>query len=163
MKALLTILLFDFFYFAHAQQIPVDYELTNSTQLEDLAEDEETASEDEHDSQQMQYFAKHPVDINSSDVEQITWLDPLLINNLSSYRKLLGDIIDIHELQAVPGFTIEIIKSIQPFITLTKNRVTAFNLRERLQKRRIYGTYPADHRSRIICRLSRLCITKIYR
>ena len=146
MKALLTILLFDFFYFAHAQQIPVDYELTNSTQLEDLAEDEETASEDEHDSQQMQYFAKHPVDINSSDVEQITWLDPLLINNLSSYRKLLGDIIDIHELQAVPGFTIEIIKSIQPFITLTKNRVTAFNLRERLQK----GEYTALIRPTIV-------------
>ena len=133
MKALLTILLFSFF-FANAQQVPVDYESTNSTQLEEMAEDEETPSEDEHDSQQMQYFATHPVDINSSDVGQITWIDPLLISNLSSYRKLLGDIIDIHELQAVPGFTIEIIKSIQPFITLTKNKVTAANLRERFQK-----------------------------
>ena len=75
MRTVLTIFLVTFIIAVNAQQVPVDDEPGNSTQLEDLAEGEESTSEDEHDSQQMQYLAMHPVDINSSEVDQITWID----------------------------------------------------------------------------------------
>jgi hypothetical protein len=135
-KSLFTILfLVACFYVAYGQQSQDDYEHPgNANQLEDLAEDDELVPENDYDIQQLRYFARHPIDINSSDLEHLTWIDPLLVSNLSAYRKLLGDIIDIHELQAVPGFTIEIIKSIQPYITLNKHKVTASNLRERFIK-----------------------------
>jgi hypothetical protein len=102
-------------------------------QLEESAEDEEGESENDYDAQQLAYFIKHPLDINGSDLDQLPLIGPLLVSNLTAYRKLLGDLIDLHELQAVPGFTIEIIKSILPYVTIKKD-ISISDFRERFSK-----------------------------
>ena len=78
-------------------------------------------SENDYDLQRLDDLRKHPLDINGKELSTLPLLDPLLIENLVTYRKLLGDIIDIHELQAVPGFTIAVIKQILPYVTVKKD------------------------------------------
>jgi len=120
---------------AYSQQNNADIENdVNADQLEDLNQDEDQESENDYDLQQLKYFSRHPLDINGTELEQLSLLDPLLISNLLSYRKLLGDIIDIHELQAVPGFTIELIKTILPFVTLRKDKSSISAIHERFSK-----------------------------
>lgn len=132
MKALFAILLFLLVQMSFAQTNGLD-EVNggNENFLEDLMQDEESESENDYDIQQLRYFIKHPIDVNGPDLEQLTLLDPLLISNLSSYRTVFGDLIDIHELQAVPGFTITVIKSILPYITIQKDHLSLSNVGER--------------------------------
>jgi hypothetical protein len=63
----------------------------------------------------------NPIDINRADAEvlQATYLlNPGQISNLISYRNQFGSLISLYELQAVPGFDLETIDRILPFITL---------------------------------------------
>lgn len=62
-----------------------------------------------------------PIDINKAEAEllQSTYLmNENQINNLIAYRTSFGALISLYELQAVPGFDIESIERIIPFITL---------------------------------------------
>ena len=133
MKIILIILIISFFPTHGFPQQPVVESVTeiNANQLEESAEEEESETENDYDAQQLSFFIKHPVDINGPDLEQLPFINPILINNLSAYRKLLGDIIDLHELQAVPGFTIEVIKSIMPYVTVGNDELSFTGLQER--------------------------------
>ena len=59
----------------------------NTNQLEEYAEDEEVDTEHDYDAQQMHYLARHPLDVNGSELEQLPAIDELLISNLTAYRK----------------------------------------------------------------------------
>jgi hypothetical protein len=132
MKLTFTIFIFFIINIARSQQSPQDVESDiNSSQLEALMEDEDNDTENDYDIQQLRFFLKHPLDINGPDLEQLSMLDPLRITNLAAYRKVLGDIIDIHELQAVPGFTIALIKMILPYVTILKDQMSAANIHKR--------------------------------
>lgn len=99
---------------------PQDEELINDQQLEDVAETDDTETEDEYTAQQLTALKNDPVNINDPAVSltELPFLDAMLVNNLVIYRNLLGPFISIYELQAVPGFSIEIIKKILPYITV---------------------------------------------
>jgi len=87
--------------------------------LENQATDE--AGEMEEDIQQWQHLKKHPLNLNTAGVEEFSvfpFITPLLIQKLELYRKLLGNLVDVHELQAVPGWGPELIKKIQPYVTV---------------------------------------------
>jgi hypothetical protein len=99
---------------------------------DDRQKDDDGDSDNDYDLQQLEHFQRHPININSDDVEQLIILDRVLINNLFRYRKLLGDLIDLHELQAVPGFSVDIIKKILPYITVDRYALTKDNLHDRL-------------------------------
>jgi hypothetical protein len=105
----------------------------NINQLED-AEEDEAGAENDYDSQRLNFFVKHPLDINGTELEQLPLIDHYLIHNLTTYRKLLGDIIDLHELQAVPGFSIDIIKSILPYVSIKTDKLSGRNIWERITK-----------------------------
>jgi hypothetical protein len=136
MKLMLAILTTLFFVVTgYSQQRVAETENDiNANQLEELAEDEEGETENDYDLQQLNYFTRHPLDINGPDLGQLPLIDPLLLTNLKVYRQLLGDIIDLHELQAVPGFTVATIKSILPYVTLNKEKLSLPDLRERFIK-----------------------------
>jgi hypothetical protein len=116
------------------QQVNDDEEEFGASNLEELSQDEETESENDYDLQLLANLRKHPLNINGEEIQELPILDPLLVLNLSSYRNLLGDIIDIHELQAIPGFTSDIIKKIMPFVEVRKNVASAETLRTRITK-----------------------------
>ena len=90
-------------------------------QLETFAESHEEDTEDEYNSQQLQFYRSHPANLNG-DFESLNNF-PLLniaqVNQLMAYRKILGDLVSIYELQAVPGFTIRLIREIFPYVTVT--------------------------------------------
>lgn len=135
MRAILhTLLLMLCCQFIRSQQPEDEEDTFSSTQLEDLSQDEESESENDDDVQRLAHYRKNPININSKEVHALPLLDPLLIENLRSYRNLLGDLIDVYELQAVPGFTNDIIKRIMPFLTVRKNELTKAGIKERLQK-----------------------------
>jgi hypothetical protein len=133
MKMVLAILIISFSWKAAAQQgnNEPEHEI-NTNRFEDQAEAEESESENDYDLQQLKHLIKHPLDINGSDLDQLPLIDPLHIHNLIAYRRLMGDIIDLHELQAVPGFHIDLIRSILPYITVAKQKFSIPMMHQRI-------------------------------
>ncbi|MBL0144816.1 MAG: helix-hairpin-helix domain-containing protein [Chitinophagaceae bacterium] len=87
---------------------------TTEQQIENVtANNEDNETEDDSYLQQMQHFIKNPVNLNTADeaeLKELIVLSPLQIASLVSYRKLLGNLISIYELQSVPGWDLELYK-----------------------------------------------------
>lgn len=131
MKCALTIL-FVMLCNAVTSQTVID-EYSNSIVTEDNRDkDEENDHDDDYELQQLEYYRRHPININRDEVERLAILDRMLVISLYRYRKLLGDLIDLHELLAVPGFTIDVIRKILPFVTVDVNALTKINRHDRL-------------------------------
>src|SRR3569623_374632 len=98
-------------------------------QLEDItASNEDAETEDDAYLQQMQHFLKEPLNLNYADaglLEQLNLLSPLQISNFLSYRKLLGNFLNIYELQAIPACDLELIRQIRPYITVQQKTSVA--------------------------------------
>lgn len=78
----------------------------------------------------------NPIDINRADAEvlQATYLlNPAQISNLISYRNKFGALISLYELQAVPGFDLNTIDRILPFVTLGESLNRSQNFLTRLK------------------------------
>ena len=90
-------------------------------QLENEIEQGDNPIEDDLYWQQLEYYQKHPVNINTVEEEQLRSLNLLTeiqIASIMRYRKFLGVLLNIYELQAIPGLDILTIKKILPFITV---------------------------------------------
>jgi hypothetical protein len=117
-KPILTFYFLFFTFQLPAQEPPVS---TAEQQLENLTDAAETETEDDTYLQQMQEFIKHPVNLNTADVtemRELRILTDLQIQNFIAYRKLLGKLISVYELQAVPAWDVVTIKKILPFISV---------------------------------------------
>ncbi len=87
---------------------------------DDLAESELT-------DQWRQEF-QHPIQINLITYEeliQLPWVSQLQAQSLIAYRKINGKLIDIYELQAVPGWDLHTIRLIAPLIVLNEAKLNA--------------------------------------
>jgi len=90
-------------------------------QLENLAEQQETATEDDSYLQSLLQFKKNKLNLNTADagdLRELKALTDLQIQNFLKYRKLLGNLISVYELQAVPTLDIESIQKILPFVRI---------------------------------------------
>lgn len=113
-----------------AQEIPVNTE----QQLENLVLATEEETEDDLFLQELEYFRKNPLNLNTADANELRRLrviTDLQIANLLSYRNLLGNLLNIYELQAVPSWDIGTIKTILPFVTVA----TPLSVKEEMGKR----------------------------
>lgn len=82
-------------------------------------QDEDINYEDIYE-QLLQYYL-NPLNLNTASGEELRSLyvlGPIEINNFLSYRENFGALLSIYELQAVPGFTLESIERLLPFVTL---------------------------------------------
>lgn len=73
---------------------------------------------------QLEHFAKHPIDLNNTTPEELknlVLLSPLQISNLFSHLSNNGKLLDLSELQAIPAFDLQTIQNILPFVTLKRN------------------------------------------
>jgi hypothetical protein len=122
---------------AKAQEILDEPPAIVEQQLEDLTEgNEDIETEDDGYLQEMQHFLKEPINLNYADAEQLKdlkLLNALQINNLLSYRKLLGNFLSIYELQAVPAWNLDIIRRIRPFVTVNEKTAILPSLSKRLK------------------------------
>lgn len=105
-------------------------------QLEDLtAQNEDAETEDDSYLQELQYYVKHPVNVNYADanaLQQLKILSPVQIESLLSYRKLLGNFLSVYELQAVPTWDLNLINRIIPYVTVAPKADVIKSIRKRL-------------------------------
>jgi hypothetical protein len=106
----------------------------NEQQLESQAEREEGIAEDDSQWQQLEYLQKHPLNLNiatDNDLKALRLLTDLQISNFLLYRKMLGPLLHVNELQAVPAWDLPTIKKLLPFVTVSDQK----NIAERLGER----------------------------
>ena len=117
------------------QQEPAN--TTGEQQLENITENgEDVETEDDTYLQQLANLQRNPININYADLDELKQLRTLSvfqINNLINYRNLLGKLIDIYEIQAVPGFDIATIQKIRPFITISEKADLVGTIADRLK------------------------------
>ncbi len=90
-------------------------------QLENLADQQDGETEDDSYLQTLVQFRKNPIDLNiadAADLKELRLISDLQIQSFLSYRDLLGKLVSIYELQAVPEWDIEIINRVLPFIKM---------------------------------------------
>lgn len=91
-------------------------------QFENISEAENGETEDDSYQQQLQFYRKRPLNLNTAtetDLQVFRWLTDLQIRNFIRYRSLLGKLISIYELQAIPGWDVESINLTRPFVKVS--------------------------------------------
>ncbi len=118
-------------------QVPATPPNIVEQQLEALTENNEDAeTEDDSFLQAMRQFLKNPVNLNAADIttlKELMLFSPVQIQNIISYRYLLGNFISIYELQAVPGLDLALIERIRPYITVSTPQNVITSIGERLK------------------------------
>ena len=90
-------------------------------QLESLADSDPAEAGDDLWLQQMSQFETNPLNLNAAgweELQELKIITDLQIASLLSYRQLLGKLISIYELQAVPGWDLYTIKKVLPFVAV---------------------------------------------
>lgn len=108
-----------------------------SAAAEEQLEHSATAADDDTRWQQLNTYARHKLPLNTADagaLRSLGLLTPLQINNLLSYRNLLGALASIYELQAVPGFDTALIRRLLPYVTTGTTLQPLYTLRDYLHK-----------------------------
>ena len=116
-KLLLILFISNYPLFAFSQELPPGTE----QQLENLADVDQAETEDDSYLLQLEQFRRNPINLNMADemeLGELRIVTDLQIQNLLSYRKLFGKLIDIYELQAVPSWDLITIRKLLPFITV---------------------------------------------
>ena len=115
-----------------ADQLPPT---TTEQQLENITENnEDLETEDDSYLQEMVQFQKNPVDLNTADealLKELLVLSPLQIQNLISYRAVLGKLINIYELQGIPGWNVRTIQRVLPYVSVSSALNVSADLRQR--------------------------------
>lgn len=102
---------------SYAQELSATVE----QKLENLTEHTDGDVEDDSYLQQLDYYKKHPLNINAANKEDLVafkFLTGLQIEHLLAHRQVQGFFIDIYELQGVAAWDVGTIKKLLPFITV---------------------------------------------
>ncbi len=126
--------------FPALSQVPEPEPATNSTteqQIENITENnEDQETEDDSYLQELNQFLKHPVNLNradETDLKNLRVLSPMQTQNLMLYRDALGQLLNIYELQAVPGWDIATIHKIRPYVTVSNQQTALEAFSQRLR------------------------------
>lgn len=102
-------------FVAGQQEPPQDW-------LEEWQPSDESLTEDDAGWLELERLRRHPVSLNSASAEelqQIPFLSALHIAQLVLYRQQMGPLLHVHELQAVPAWSTDLIRRILPFTTIS--------------------------------------------
>ncbi len=119
-------------------QVPEPITNTTEQQLENItANNEDVETEDDSYLQQIQHFLKNPINLNTasaSELKELRLLTPVQIQNFILYRILIGKLVDVYELQAIPAWDVQTIQKIRPYITVSLQIELIETLNHRLRK-----------------------------
>ena len=113
--------------------------ITSNTeqQLENITENnEDIETEDDAYLQEMVQFIKNPIELNYADaaaLNQLRMLTPMQVHNFILYRNLVGKLVNLYELQAVPGWDIGTIQKLRPYINVSIQVSAAGTVKRRLK------------------------------
>lgn len=99
------------------QEIPAHTE----EQLENQAAADQNNPEDDSYAAALEQFRRHPINLNRADADELhlfPLLNGLQIEALLAYRRQLGPLLHIYELQAIPAWDVSTIRKVLPYITL---------------------------------------------
>lgn len=120
MKTLMMLLTFLFAYLRLTAQAEETNINIAEQQLENTTENnEDVETEDDSYLQLLRRLLKTPLDLNAADADdlkELRLLTPLQVQQFILYRTLAGKLINIHELQAVPGWDVPTIHKIRPYL-----------------------------------------------
>ncbi|SJZ47000.1 DNA uptake protein ComE [Chitinophaga eiseniae] len=105
--------------------------LENETAVADVP------SDDDENWQQLEDFRRHKIQLNTAGeatLQSLGMLTDIQIGELLTYRRLLGDLVSIYELQAVPGFEPELIQQLLPYVKVGNDLSPHYTLRDYLHK-----------------------------
>jgi DNA uptake protein ComE-like DNA-binding protein len=111
--------------------------LQQEQQMEQQTEAAETETEDDTYWQQVEAFRRHPLNLNAAeeaDLQQLPMLNALQIASFLRYRQLLGKLVSLQELQAIPGWDLVTIRKLLPLVALGNDQPMAKRLMQRLVK-----------------------------
>ncbi|MBX9784520.1 MAG: helix-hairpin-helix domain-containing protein [Chitinophagaceae bacterium] len=115
MKQFFVILFLVFLaYHSSAQENP-----TTEQQIENITEADESETEDDSYVQALQQYTKNKLNLNTAtetELKDFPFLTPIHIDNFLNYRRLFGKFINLYELQAVPGWDVNTIQKMLPYI-----------------------------------------------
>ena len=104
-------------------------------QLENITENtEDSETEDDSYLQEMLQYQQHPINLNTANetlLKGLRTLTPMQIQSLINYRILLGKLINVYELQSIPGWDIATIQKIRPYISIVGNQDVITTLKSR--------------------------------
>ena len=136
----LVLLLCSSIEYAYAQVAPsepAEPPAVLEQQLENLTESaDDVVTEDDSYLQELVQFIKEPLNLNYADegqLQELKLLSPLQISNLIAYRNLLGNLINIYELQAIPGWDVSLTRRIRPYVTVSSKLYVFNTIGSRLQ------------------------------
>ncbi len=108
---------------ARSQDAPQALPPSVEQQLENLTEaNEDVETEDDSYLQDLQQYIKNPVNLNyatESELRILKFITPLQAQQLQTYISAFGKLIDLYELQAIPGWNVDLIRKIRPFVTVS--------------------------------------------
>lgn len=67
-------------------------------------------------------FAENPININTAQVDelaQLPMLTDMAVANLMDHLKTHGKLLNIYELQSINGFTVDVIRQLEPFVKVS--------------------------------------------
>lgn len=110
-------------------------ETLDDQELEFFSEWKEGETEDEYSRQLLAAYLDHPLNLNDdwAALAEFPLLQALQIDNLLQYRRVFGALIDVYELQAVPGFDLETIRAILPYVRVSQPDFYSGTLRSKLR------------------------------
>ncbi|MBC9934577.1 ComEA family DNA-binding protein [Chitinophaga qingshengii] len=109
--------------------------LENALENETAATD--ATSEDDEDWQQLEDFMRHKIQLNTADeatLQSLGVLTDIQVQSFLTYRRLLGNLVSIYELQAVPGFEPELIRQLLPYVKVGNDLMPHYNMHDYLHK-----------------------------
>ena len=117
--------------------LPEPANTTTEQQLENITENsEDLETEDDSYLQQLNQLQRNPVNINNADetfLKDLRMLTPMQIQNFLAYRSVLGKLINMYELQAVPGWDLVTIQKVRPFISVSNGQSLLADIGTRLR------------------------------
>ncbi len=95
----------------------------NTDQLEDILQNTDAEGVEDFNTlfEALDDYRRKPLNLNKADeqdLRELRLLNDVQIAALLEHRRLTGELISIYELQSVRGFTPELIRLIQPFVTV---------------------------------------------
>ncbi|MBK8521696.1 MAG: helix-hairpin-helix domain-containing protein [Chitinophagaceae bacterium] len=120
-----------------AAQVTEPVTTNTEQQLENITENnEDIETEDDGYLQQMVQYIKNPIALNEADaaaLSQLRMLTPLQVQNFIVYRNLVGKLIDLYELQAVPGWDIATIQKLSLYVNVSIRVPASVTLKQRFK------------------------------
>lgn len=117
------------------EENPIKQGSTTEQQLENLTEQQEGETEDDSYLQSLVQLRRNPINLNTaeeSDLKELRMITDFQIQNLLRYRQLLGSLINIYELQAIPTWDVETIQKVLPFVGVGNAVTLSTDLWQRL-------------------------------